>query len=178
MSKRNQASTQHLPGKKLPIQTREIPPIPFPTKNGIELHCPFCDDHHILSPDKESPCGTRVEVMAVQEVVSARLSRTENLVCLKCHKSGGEMVHYRNGFVHLANCSPGTKFLQEMPKFNPFARLVFGLPQKVRGIIERLTGRADQVLEIDEKGEKTGKILGYFFFKQKSRKAVRNAQSI
>lgn len=178
MSKGNRNSIQRLPSGKPAIQTRESPPIPFPTKVGIELHCPFCDDHHQLLPNVESPCGTRIVVTAVQEVVSARLSKDQGLTCLKCHKGGGEMVHYRNGYVHRENCSPQVKFLQDVPRFSPFARLVFGLHPRVRGLVERMTGRADQVLEIDEKGEKTGKTLGYFFWKEKTGKAVPNAQSL
>jgi hypothetical protein len=88
------------------------------------------------------------------------------------------MVHYRNGYIHLTNCSPQVKFLQDVPKFSPVAKVIFSLPPKVRGLIERLTGRADQVLEIDEHGEKTGKTLGYFFYQRKPTKAVSNAQSI
>lgn len=164
MSKRHLNSTQ--PPYSVshpPIVTREKPPIPFPTKSGIELHCPFCDDHHILRPDLTSPCGTRIDVMAVQEVISAKTVRTNNLVCLKCHKGNGEMVRYRDSYVHLANCAPGVQLLQDMPKFNKLARLVYATPKKMRGLVERVTGRADQVLEIDEKGEKTGKVVGYFF---------------
>lgn len=174
MSKRNHASVQHLPPKRLPVQTRESPPIAIQTKNGIELHCPFCPDHHPLHPGSESTCGTHIEVSAVQEVVSARMSRTENLICLKCHKGGGEMVHYHNGFVHLADCSPETKLLQEPPKYNFLAELVFKLHPRVRGLVERMTGRADQVFEIDQTGNTTGKILGYFFWKA-PRKGVGHA---
>lgn len=164
-------SKRHLNSKQPPfavsrpdVVTRERPPIPIPTKNGIELRCPFCDDHHLLMPDVESPCGTRIEVTAVQQVISARLARTKGLVCVKCHKEGGEFVQYRNSYVHLINCTPGTRLLQEVPKFNPLAKWVYKAPAKIRGLIERLTGRSDQVLEIDENGDKTGKILGYFFY--------------
>lgn len=170
MSKGNHASIQHLPPKRLPVQTRESLPIAVQTKNGIELRCPFCADHHALRPGQESTCGTRIEVSAVQEVVSARMSRTENLVCLKCHKGGGEMVRYHNGFVHLAECSPETKLLQEAPKFSLLANLIFKLHPRVRGLVERVTGRADQVFEIDSDGHTTGKILGYFFWKLKLQK--------
>jgi hypothetical protein len=170
MSKGNRNSTQALPSRKSLIQTREKPPIPLKTKSGVELLCPFCADHHPLLPGQESPCGTHIEVTAVQEIVSARLSRTEGLVCVKCHKEGGEMVRYRNGFVHLADCNPGTRLLQEVPTFSLFAKVVHNLNPKVRGLIERLTGRADQVLEIDEKGDKTGKVLGYFFYKTLAQK--------
>lgn len=165
MSKRNHASVQHLPPARLPVQTREKPPVAVQTKQGIELHCPFCADHHLLLPGKESTCGTHIEVSAVQEVIGARFSKAENLVCLKCHKSGGEMVHYHSGFVHLVDCAPETRLLQEPPRFNPLAGFVFKLHPRVRGIVERLTGRADQVLEIDQFGNATGKILGYFFWK-------------
>lgn len=165
MSKGNHASVQHLPPKRPLVQTREAPPMAVHTKNGIELHCPFCPDHHPLQPGQESTCGTHIEVSAVQEVVSARFSKANGLVCIKCHKVGGEMVRYHDGFVHLEDCSPETKLLQEAPKFSLLAKLVFKFHPRVRGIVERVTGRADQVFEIDRDGHTTGKILGYFFWK-------------
>lgn len=171
MSKGNRNSTQLQFSRRPGVQTREKPPIPFPTKAGIELRCPFCDDHHLLMPNVESPCGTKIKVMAVQEVISARMARTQELICVKCHQGGGEFVKYCNSYVHLADCTPGTRLLQEVPKFNPLAGLVFKMPAKTRGPIERITGRADQVLEIDNLGHKTGKVLGYFFYQK-----VSNAQ--
>lgn len=147
------------------VNVREKPPIPMPTKTGVELRCPFCDDHHVLDPSAESPCGTKVEVLAIQEVLSRKLVRKEGLVCVKCHAPGGEMVRYRNSYVHLENCAPETRLLQEIPKFSFLAALVYKIHPRARGLVERVTGRADQVLEIDEFGNKTGKVLGYFFWK-------------
>lgn len=147
------------------IRTREKSPIPFPTKDGIELRCPFCDDRHKLLPNVESPCGTRIEVTAIQEVYSPVLVRKENLMCAKCHKSGGEMVRFRNTYVHTANCTPEVKLLNDIPNSSPLAKVVFKLPVKLRKTIEkRFNVRADQVLEIDEKGNKTGKVTAYVFW--------------
>ena len=87
-------------------------------------------------------------------------------MCVKCHKVGGEFVRYRNVYVHLANCSPGTVLLQESPKNNPFAQVVFKLPKWAKGKVEPFTGIADKVLEIDETGKETGKVLSYLFRKQ------------
>lgn len=162
MSKRKNSQFPQVAPRPL-IQKREQPPIPLPTEEGIALLCPFCDDHHRLFPNVESPCGTHIEVMAVQEVISKKLAREEKLVCIKCHLPGGEFVRYLNSFVHAHNCSPGTKLLQETPKFSLLAKWVFGLPESFRKNVEKATGQADQVREIDEHGNPTGKILGYFF---------------
>lgn len=164
MSKRN-TSFPKLAPRPL-INTREKQPIPMPTKNGILLLCPFCDDRHALIPNQESPCGTRIEVKAVQEVISAKLARKEGLICVKCHKVGGEFVRYRNVYVHLANCSPGTVLLQEEPKNNVLAQIVFKMPKWAKERVEPFAGRADRVLEIDEAGKETGKVLSYLFRKR------------
>lgn len=165
--------SQSFPARPI-LKTREKPPIPMPTKNGIELRCPFCSDHHQLLPNVESPCGTRIEVTAVQEVISAKLVRKENLICIKCTKPGGEMVRYRNSFIHAEECNPEVKFLQEEPKYSLLAKLVFGLPESIRKRVEKVTGRADQVLDMDNQGVRTGKVLGYFFWKP--RKGTVNAK--
>lgn len=165
MSKGNHASVQHLPPKRPSVQTRESPPIAVQTKNGIELRCPFCPDHHPLLAGKASTCGTRIEVTAVQEVISARLSKSQNLTCLKCHKGGGEMVHFHDGFIHLVDCAPDIRLLQEHPRYSLLAKLVFNLHPRIRGMVERATGRAEKVLEKDRDGNVTGKVFGYFFWK-------------
>lgn len=166
MSKRNSHSAQFRPSKRDPIQVREAPPLPFPNKDGaIELHCPFCPDHHLLDPRAESTCGTRVEVMAIQEVITEKMVLAEGLTCLKCHKGGGGMVRYNKGFIHLKECSPGTMYLHEEPNYKVFAKFVYHLPEKIRGLVERYTGKAKCVEDMDKDGNKTGKVLGYFFWK-------------
>lgn len=149
---------------RLPIKTRTSVPIAIPTKNGIELHCPFCQDKHVLRPGEESPCGTRVEVTAVQEVFTPHTVKHEKLVCAKCFKGGGEMVRFRNSFVHVENCSPDKVLVMEPPKSSRLARIVYNLPTRLKSIVEKFTGRADVVKEVDEHGALTGVILSYIFW--------------
>lgn len=147
-------------------KTRTAPPIPFENKSGtIELRCPFCQDHHILVPNKESPCGTHIEVTCIQEVYSAHTVKHEKLVCVKCFKGGGEMVRYRNSFVHTTDCNPEARLLQEVPDNNRVAEFVYKLPAWIKPHIEKLTGKADCVFEIDNEGKKTGVVLAYLFWK-------------
>lgn len=143
---------------------RSALPIPIERKDGkIELRCPFCTDHHILISNAESPCGTRIEVTAVQEVVPTHVSNHRKLICAKCHKSGGEMVKHNTSFIHAEDCVPGVLLLNELPENSRLAEFVFKLPPSIRKVIERFSGQADQVQEIDEKGKKTGKVLAYFW---------------
>jgi hypothetical protein len=105
-------------------------------------------------------------VTAVQTVIPQRTVRDQNLTCLKCHQQGkGEMVRYMNGFIHLVDCAPETKLLAQPPKFSALAKYVFNLPEKVRARVEKRTGKAQRVEEIDAEGRETGKTLGYFFVK-------------
>lgn len=149
-----------------PVTTREANPGIQTDKDGTKLlTCPFCDPPHVLYPDKPSLCGTYIQVKAVQVIIPARTSKKNSITCLKCHKSGGEMVRYMGGFIHREDCVPDTKFLTEPPKFNKFAKVVFNLPDAVRKIVEKNTGEAKQVREMDPQGIPTDKVLGYLFYK-------------
>lgn len=166
MSKRNSRSAQFRPSRRDPIQVREAPPLPIQNKAGaIELHCPFCTDRHLLDPRKEGTCGTRVEVMAVQEIITEKMVLAEKLTCLKCHQGGGDMVRFNKGFIHLKECSPEKIYLHEEPDYNLLAKFIYHLPAKIRGLAERYTGRSIRIEDIDKSGNKTGKILGYLFLK-------------
>lgn len=155
----------------IPVRrSRTAPPIPFPTKNGIELHCPFCDDQHALLPNVESSCGTNIRVEAVQEVYPPALTRKENLTCVKCHKVGGEMVRFGNAFVHTENCAPEKKLIQDLPRSSRLAGFVGSLPAWAKNQIQKLTGVAHPVYEIDPAGEKTGKVLAWMFLKESNGK--------
>lgn len=145
-------------------KTRTENPIPFPTKDGIELRCPFCADHHKLLPNIESACGTRIEVTAVQEIYPVHTVKHKSLTCVKCFQGGGEMVRFNNSFVHLIDCKPGSRLLQDIPPNSRMAEIVYKLPVWLKTRIEKLTGKSDRVLEIDEKGEKTGKVIAYIFW--------------
>ena len=150
------------------IRTREALPGVNRTKEGTLLMCPFCTPSHPIVPNEPTPCGTMLKVTAVQTVIPARVARQEKLVCLKCKQTGsGDMVQYMNGFIHLTDCAPGTQLLRMAPNYTPWARLVFRIPAGFRKQVERVTGAAHEVLEIDGEGRETGKVVGYFFTKGK-----------
>jgi hypothetical protein len=147
------------------FKVREQPPKLNPTKNGVQVLCPFCNPPHALIPGEAAVCGTTLRVTAVQPILIAHASKFNKIKCLKCHQFGGEMVMYNTGYIHLADCMPGTRLLTQPPKFSKNAKMVFGLPKGLRDFVEKSTGKVQQVREIDAEGTETGRILGYFFLK-------------
>lgn len=157
MSKKN---NRNILGSRI----RSARPIPMREKNGIRLLCPFCSDHHPLMPDQESSCGTRIEVTAVQEVFPARFVHKERMTCVKCNQGSGEMVRYGSGFVHLAECSPGTNLLHDVPHNDRLAQFVSGLPKFARSALEKVSGRTvEKVFELEPDGNRNGKVVAHFF---------------
>lgn len=150
------------------MHTREAIPTAQRTKDGAQILCPFCVPTHPLDIGQFSPCGTFLKVTAVQNVIPARVVRREKLICVKCKQGGGEMVKYMNGYIHLADCMPGTKLLRTKPDYNILAGLVFKMPQGIQKQIARFAGYPQQVKEITPDGAETGKIAGYFFLKGQS----------
>lgn len=152
-------------GKHSDVKVRELPPKVRETPAGVEVLCPFCDPPHPILPNVDSACGTTLKVTAVQTVLTAHGSRQQGIKCIKCHQTGGEMVRFNNSFVHLVDCMPGVKLLTTPPKFDKWAGRVLHLPKWLRKPIEKSTGAAQAVKEIDQDGKETGKTLGYFFLK-------------
>lgn len=158
-------SKKHSSFQRPMFRTREALPSMFKTKIGVQILCPFCKPTHAIAPGEPSPCGTVLKLTAVQDIIPTRIVRIQNLKCLKCHEGGGEMVPYMGGFVHLNDCDPKVRLLPQHPNYNPFAGMVFRMPQRARAAIEKITGRAQRVDEIDGEGNHTGKVMGYFFMK-------------
>ncbi|MFA6198767.1 MAG: hypothetical protein WC734_06500 [Patescibacteria group bacterium] len=150
-----------------PVKTREALPKTNRNKKGeFELLCPFCVPTHVLTPNKPSTCGTQVQVKAVQYMITQHTAKQKGIVCMKCHKgTGGEMVACMNGFIHTFDCAPGTVVLSTEPKYDKWAAKVYRLPTSIRKQIEKRMGEVKQIKEIDASGNETGKILGYFFYK-------------
>lgn len=151
-----------------PTETRfrEQSPQLHQTKQGTQLLCPFCVPTHPLLPDKPSTCGTVLRVTAAQMIYTKNTVMRKKMICSKCKQGGGEMVQYMNVFAHIPDCKPDTFLLPQLPTFTPFARVVFKMKEgKVKTWLEERHGLAQQVQDIDAEGNKTGKILGYFFLK-------------
>jgi hypothetical protein len=166
MAKNHPTFKKSTQSRALPaFTTRELPPRIDTSKKEAVIQCPFCLVPHPISVGKQSPCGTTLRVTAVQTILPARTVKKNEIRCIKCHKMGGEMVPFNNGYVHLVDCTPGTKLLAVPPKFSRAAQAVFLLPEWLRTPIERVTGRAQVAKEVDPEGRDTGKTLGYFFFR-------------
>lgn len=157
------------------LTTRTSVPKMVKDKNGHALIlCPFCTPPHPLNPNVPSACGTRLVLTAEQVVVRAKYDK--HFICVKCGKGGGEMVQYQNGFIHVTDCDPNKITMLEPPVYSKFAAFVHGMKNKrIKKLIESVKGQAMPVEEIDQKGIKTGRTLGYFFFKDVKHEQIPNA---
>ena len=157
---------KHKPTYQPETKTRESIPRVKETAKEVMLLCPFCPVPHPIAVGKAAPCGTTVQVKAVQTFIPIRTVNKRKLTCFKCGKSGGEMVPFNQGYLHLIDCMPGTHVLAEPPaEFSRLAAWVHGLPADVRGRVEKLTGESKKIEEIDPQGKVTGRVLGYIFHK-------------
>lgn len=171
MSKHHRRNSGSMPaGMRLmggrDLHTREKYPLLNKTEEGVQVMCPFCTPSHPILPEVDSPCGTTLKVTAIQSILTSHGARQNKIICIKCGKTeGGEMVRYMNGFVHIADCAPGTRLLTTPPAYSRLAWFVFRMPLAIRKWIEKSSGKAQAVKEIDPSGKETGRVLGYFFFK-------------
>jgi len=147
------------------VTVRELLPRIIEKKDEVQILCPFCEPPHPIAVGKPSACGTQLKVTAVQSVFPARTVHKYDLKCIKCHQGGGQMIQFNQGYVHLHECSPGTKLLTEAPQFSRLARTVFHLPTPIRNLFEKQLGKAKEIKEVDPKGVDTGVVLGYFFYR-------------
>jgi hypothetical protein len=135
---------------------------PKVTKDA-KIMCPFCPIPHPLIAGEVAPCGTYIHVSAVQRIYRAKFNK--DMVCAKCGKVGGEMIHSRNAFTHLEDCMPGVAVMNEAPKFSRFASFVYKMNDGIlKTLIEKRTGEAKPVEEVEPSGKRTGVTLGYFFY--------------
>lgn len=143
----------------------EIPRVTKGDHGATVLLCPFCNPTHPLRADGISPCGTSLRVQAVQTVYRANYSK--NMVCVKCGKSNGNMVSWQGtAYVHTPDCTPGTVTLPEAPRYFKLAALA-GKNNAFAKTVEKIFGyRAQRVDEVDQKGQRTGVILGWTWIKK------------
>lgn len=133
-------------------------------KGNAVLWCPFCIPSHPLDTGGASACGTILQVRAVQIVYKSKFNK--DLVCVKCQKGGGDMVHFNNAYIHTHDCMPGVATFVDPPKFSKAAALVFKAPGWIKPRLEKILGEAKPVEEVTEDGTRTGKILGHFFWRK------------
>jgi hypothetical protein len=147
------------------VRIREMPPRVQEVGKRAQVMCPFCEIPHPLELGQDSACGTVLKISAVQTVYPIRTVNKHKMTCVKCKKGGGEMIKYNHGYVHLLECAPHTKLMASAPEFSRLARAVYFMTPPVRKVLEKRYGLAKQVVEVDEHGQDTGNVLGYFFYK-------------
>lgn len=156
----------HKQGNRPDLKIREAVPKVKQEDGKALLMCPFCEISHPVAIGQDSPCGTTLRVTAVQTVIPLRTVHKRGLTCVKCGKGNGEMVPFNRGFVHLIDCTPGTKLMAEPPgQFSRWAQMVYKLPEWMRKSIEKRTGAVKRIDEIDPEGKETGNTLGYIFYR-------------
>lgn len=148
--------------KRMEKLRRKPPKFKMGDKNP-ELLCPFCKEPHPIAPDGSSPCGTFIEVMAVQPIYHNKM-----LVCSRCGKSGGTMNKMGNNlYVHAFPCTEAkTEFYVEPPKMSLTAKLAWKLlPEKpnalARFLVKVIKQVPEELVKLDETGKRTNEILGY-----------------
>lgn len=153
------------PHYKPDVKVREAEPRVGNEKQDAQILCPFCTPPHPIAIGQMAACGTSLMIKAVQVIYPSRTVNKRNLICLKCKKGGGEMVQFNLGYVHLHECTPGTKLLAEQPEYSRWARIVYGMPAWMKAPIEARKGKARQIKEVTPEGKDTGQVLGYFFYR-------------
>lgn len=147
------------------VRTREALPKVENGKKGVAVLCPFCKPSHAILPGVRSPCGTILDIKAIQPILLAHTARRDGVKCLKCGETGKEMIQYHEGFICLEDCRPNLKLVTEHPPLSNVARFVHGLPAKLRAMVEKRLGIVIELKDFDKEGNVTGKTLGYFFSK-------------
>lgn len=146
---------------------REMAPKLYEKDGTAMVLCPWCTPTHPLLPEESSPCGTRIKITAVQTIYTEAFVAEHKLTCAKCGQGGGEMIEYKKVYAHLPDCKPDTFLLADQPHYTFLAAVVFQMKEgRLRDILEKKYGLAQKVMEIDEKGAQTNKVLGYFFLKR------------
>ena len=148
---------------KSPVTRRSSLPLVETIKGGKVLMCPFCKPSHPVVPFQQAQCGTMIEVQAVQEVYRAKFDK--RIKCAKCGQGGGEMVRWQNAFLHVIDCAPEIRTMAEPPKYSKLAGVVYNMQASwIKSQLEKFTGKAVPVDEVTPDGQKTGVVLGHFFY--------------
>lgn len=128
---------------------RNAPPKMGKFSGKSMVMCPFCDPPHPLSNIELSPCGTILQVQAVQAVF-------RNQKCALCGKISGEQIMVGNKYVHTHDCKPGQKMFAIPPKKSVLASLFWRFPDWAQLIVAKKFGKV--VLELKDSDQK---VVGY-----------------
>ena len=126
---------------------RKRPP-QLKTDNGrVEIFCPFCFPTHPIQMEFSAPCGTILELSAIQSLY-------KDVTCALCGGARGSLVKVGEKYKHAHDCTPGQHLYTVPPKKSLGARAVWYLPTFVHNWLWRVSGR--KVIEVSSDGKVTG----------------------
>ncbi|GAH00933.1 unnamed protein product [marine sediment metagenome] len=96
----------------------------------VTFECPFCFPPHPLMLQKESHCGTMLELKAIQRLY-------KGVKCAKCGESGGTLSKVKEKYQHAKDCLPGSILLPEDPVPSTSAKIAYYLPQFIRQFVSK-----------------------------------------
>lgn len=124
-------------------------PVMGKLKGKDVVMCPFCDPPHALSSTEPSPCGTILQIQAVQAVF-------HNQKCALCGKVEGETIMAGDKYVHTYECTHGKLMFAVPPKKSVTARIFWRFPDAAQLWVARKFGTV--VMELKNGSEQ---IVGY-----------------
>lgn len=115
---------------------------------GMVIECPFCHPPHRLRLDMPAPCGTILELKAVQSLY-------QDVTCVLCGKPGGTLIKVGELYRHANECSPGKRLYTIPPKPSKTAAIFYRFPKWIQARYTRRT-RKYAVQLSDQEGEVHG----------------------
>ena len=138
----------HSPKPPKPI-TRDATPVMGKLGGKDVLMCPYCDPPHPISTQEVSPCGTVLEVRAIQAVFKGQK-------CALCGQTNGHQIMAGSRFVHTPDCTPGKKMYAVAPDKSAWAAVLWRFPDWVQLWVARKFGKV--VMELRDKDDE---VSGY-----------------
>ena len=126
---------------------RRRPPRIINDGDGVKIQCPYCHPPHPLSIEHRAPCGTVLELNAVQNLYSS-------VKCALCGGMQGTMVKIGKRYRHSYDCKPGHTIYTVPPKASKSAAFFWNLPDRLHRFVWLRLGK--KVVKLSTEGKTTG----------------------
>ena len=135
--------------KRNKSRIRRQAPVISQSGKGIIIECPFCHPPHQLRLDIPAPCGTILELKAVQSLY-------QDVTWALCGQTGGTLIKVGELYRHANECSPGKRLYTIPPKPSLGAAIFYRLPKWIQARHTRRTRKYAVQLSDQE-----GNVHGY-----------------
>ena len=133
-------------GSMKPRIRRQAPRISNDGK-GVLIECPYCHPPHPLRVDLPAPCGTILELRAIQNLY-------RDVKCVLCENSQGTLIKVGEYYRHAHECSPGKRIYTVPPEKSRSAAVFHRFPKFLHKFYARNFGKV--VIELSHQGEVAG----------------------